>query len=102
LSDPSVPISRFCVAQPDPTAAAPAGWAVQISTPKSEAEAKSDVTRLNAKYASAPKGSTIGVEKAIVNGKAVYRLRVVDLSQADVAALCARLNADGRNCLVAK
>ena len=89
--------------QPVPkAAAAPAGWGVQLAAPKSEAEAKRDLTRLNAKYASTLKGSTIGVHKAMVKGETVYRLRVVDLSQADAVALCARLKGEGGNCFVAR
>ncbi len=41
------------------------GWAVQLAAPRSEAEAKSEMTRLNAKYASALNGSSIGVHKAV-------------------------------------
>ena len=86
----------------DQTAAASTGWAVQIAAPKSEADAKSDLRRLNAKYASALRGSKIGVHEAIVDGETVYRLRVVDLSRADASALCARLKNDGGSCFVAK
>ena len=87
----------------DPTAATTSGgWAVQLAAPKSEAEAKSDLERLNAKYASALNGSTIGVHKASVNGETVYRLRVVGLTKADAAALCARLKGDGGACFIAK
>ena len=78
------------------------GWAVQLAAPKSEAEAKSAVARLNAKYASALNGSAIGVHKAVVNGDTIYRLRVVGLSKADAAALCARLKGDGGDCFIAK
>ncbi len=88
---------------PDSTAATKStGWAVQLAAPKSEAEAKTDIERLNAKYASALNGSAIGVQKAVVNGDTVYRLRVVGLSKADAAALCARLKGDGGNCFLAK
>ena len=86
----------------DQTAAASTGWAVQMAAPKSEADAKSDLRQLNAKYASTLHGSKIGVQKAIVDGETVYRLRVVDLSRADASALCARLKNDGGNCFVAK
>ena len=86
----------------DPTAAtASTGWAVQLAAPKSEAEANSDASRLNAKYASALNGSTIGVHKAVVNGDTIYRLRVVGLSKANSAALCARLKGDGGQCFIA-
>jgi len=89
-------------AQPpiDPTANVSTGWAVQLAAPKSKAEAKRAFRRLNAKYASALKGSTIGVQKAIVNGETMYRLRVVNMSKAKAVALCARLNAAGGNCSI--
>ncbi len=79
-----------------------AGWSVQLAAPKSEAEAKSTVARLNTKYASALNGSSIGVHKAVVNGETIYRLRVGGLSKADAAALCARLKGDGGECFIAK
>jgi len=81
---------------------ASAGWAVQLAAPRSETEAKSDLRRLSAQYASTLKGSKIGVRKAVVDGVTVYRLRVVDLSKADASALCARLKDDGGNCFVAR
>ncbi len=78
------------------------GWAVQLAAPKSETEAKGDAARLNAKYASALNGATIGIHKAQVDGATVYRLRVVGLSKADAAALCARVKGDGGNCFIVK
>src|SRR5208337_1429129 len=101
-ADPAAP-STAAQQAPDSTAATKStGWAVQLAAPKSEAEAKTDIERLNAKYASALNGSAIGVQKAVVNGDMVYRLRVVGLSKADAAALCARLKGDGGNCFLAK
>jgi hypothetical protein len=82
--------------------AGPAGWAVQLAAPKSETEAKSDLARLNAKYASALNGAAIGVHKAQVKGATVYRLRVVRLSKADAAALCSRVKGDGGDCFIVK
>ncbi len=93
-------------AAPDQTVDAAAtksgGWAVQLAAPKSEAEAKTVMSRLSAKYASALNGSAIGVHKATVNGETIYRLRVAGLSKADAAALCARLKGDGADCFIAK
>ena len=88
----------------DPTAATTSsGWAVQLAAPKSETEAKSDAAQLSAKYVSALNGAAIGVHKAQVNGATIfYRLRVVGLSKADDAALCARLKGDGGDCFTAK
>jgi SPOR domain len=91
-------------AQPADTAAAaaPGAWAVQLAAPKSEAEAQTTVARLNAKYASALGGSPLGVHKAVVGGETIYRVRVVGMSKADAAALCARLKGDGGECFIAK
>ena len=93
------------VAQPpvDATAATTSGgWSVQLAAPKSEAEAQSAVTRLSSKYSADLNGSPIGVHKAVVNGETIYRLRVVGLTKADAAALCARLKGEGAQCFIAK
>ncbi len=87
----------------DPTSATTSGgWAVQLGAPRSEAEAKRELARINAKYASALSGVTIGVHKAVVKHETIYRLRVVGLSKADAAALCARVKGDGGDCFIAK
>ena len=80
----------------DATAAtASGGWAVQLAAPRSEPEAKSEIARLTGKYGAELNGSPIGVHKAVVNGETIYRLRVVGLTKADAAALCARLKGEG-------
>jgi SPOR domain len=87
----------------DATAAtASSGWAVQLAAPRSEAEAKSEIARLTGKYGAELNGSPIGVHKAVVNGETIYRLRVVGLTKADAAALCARLKGEGGVCFIAK
>ncbi len=83
-------------------ATASGGWAVQLAAPRSEAEAKSEVARLTGKYSADLNGSSIGVHKAVVNGETIYRLRVVGLTKADAAALCARLKGGGGECFIAK
>ena len=93
------------IAQPpvDATAATSSGgWSVQLAAPKSEAEAQSELTRLNSNYLSELNGSSIGVHKAMVKGATIYRLRVVGLTKADAAALCARLKGEGGTCFIAK
>jgi hypothetical protein len=86
----------------DPTPTGSAGWAVQLAASKSEHEAKNDLKRLNARYASALNGSTVRLHKARVSGETVYRLRVVGLSKADAATLCERLKGDGGSCLIVR
>jgi hypothetical protein len=83
-------------------ATASGGWAVQLAAPRSEAEAKSEAARLTGKYGADLNGSAIGVHKAVVNGDTIYRLRVVGLTKADAAALCARLKGQGGDCFIAK
>jgi hypothetical protein len=87
----------------DATAATTSGgWSVQLAAPKSEAEANSKLTQLSSKYGAELNGSAIGVHKAVVNGETIYRLRVVGLTKADAAALCARLKGEGGACFIAK
>ena len=93
------------IAQPpvDATAAtASGGWAVQLAAPRSEAEANTELARLTAKYGAELNGSPIGVHKATVKGETIYRLRVVGLTKADAAKLCARLKGEGAQCFIAK
>jgi hypothetical protein len=84
----------------DQTASKSGDWAIQFAAPKSEAEAKVTAARLNAKYAPALNGATIGVHKTQVNGETTYALRVAGLSKADATALCVRVK--GRDCSIAK
>jgi cell division septation protein DedD len=87
----------------DATAATTSGgWSVQLGAPKSEAEAQSAMTKLNSKYAAELNGSAIGVHKAQVNGETIYRLRVIGLTKADAAAMCAKLKGEGGQCFIAK
>ena len=86
----------------DPTPTGSTGWAVQLAASKSEDEAKNDLKRLNARYASALNGSTIRLHKARVDAETVYRLRVAGLSKADAAALCERVKGDGGSCFVVR
>ncbi len=84
----------------DQTAATSGDWGVQFAAPKSEAQARIDASRLNAKYAPALNGATIGVHKTLVKGETIYALRVAGLSKAEAAALCERVK--GRDCFLAK
>jgi hypothetical protein len=78
------------------------GWAVQLGAARSEAEAKRDLMRLNARYGSALRGSRVGLRKVLVNGETVYRLRVVGLSRNESAALCSRVKGDGGSCSIVR
>jgi SPOR domain len=86
----------------DPTTTGSTGSAVQLTAAKSKAEAKRVLRRLNAKYGSALKGSTIRLQKARVDGETVYRLHVVGLSRDEAAALCLRVKSNGGSCLIVR
>ncbi len=75
-------------------------WAVQFDTPKSEAQARSEASRLSAKYAGSLNGAKISVQKTQANGETIYALRASGLSKAEAAVLCDRVN--GHDCSLAK
>ena len=78
------------------------GWAVQLAGSPSEPEAKSTATRLQARFSSELGGAAPSVVKADVNGKTLYRVRVLGMTKDDATALCSRLVAAGGVCFVAK
>jgi hypothetical protein len=78
------------------------GWVIQLGAASSQAEAKRDLKRLNTKYGSALKGSTVGLRKVLVSGETVYRLNVAGLSRDKAAALCSRVKGDGGSCAVVR
>ena len=82
------------------TATKSGDWAIQFAEPKSEVEAAVAAARLNARYAPALNGATIGVRKTQVNGETIYALRAAGLSKADAIALCVRVK--GRDCSIIK
>ena len=86
----------------DPAAVGSISLAVQLGAPRPEAEAKRDLKRLNTKYGSALRGSTVGLRKVLVNGETVYRLQVVGLSRDEAATLCSRVKGDGGSCSIVR
>jgi hypothetical protein len=86
----------------DTAAVGSTGWTVQLGAPRSEAEAKRDLKRVNTKYGSALRGSTVGLRKVLVNGETVYRLHVVGLSRNGAASLCSRVKGDGGSCSIVR
>jgi len=86
----------------DPAAVGSISLAVQLGAQRSEAEAKRDLKRLNTKYGSALRGSTVRVRKVLVNGETVYPLQVVGLSRDEAATLCSRVKGDGGSCSIVR
>ena len=77
-------------------------WSVQLAAAESETEAERDATRLETRYTSALNGRMIEVQKAVVGGESIYRVRVVGLSKADATASCAHVKRDGGECYIVK
>ena len=102
--DPAAPAATSGAATPsdEPRAAGEGDWAVQLSAPRSEADAKSAIVRLKHKYADALGDAALGVHEADVKGETIYRVRVTGLSRSDAGALCVKLKASGGDCFVAK
>ncbi|MEI9989605.1 MAG: SPOR domain-containing protein [Rhizomicrobium sp.] len=84
--------------------AAPAGSGLlQIGSYKSEADANAAWAAYKAKHASLVSGLSSDVKSADLGAKGTwYRLRIVAGSKAEASALCAKLKAEGGDCLLAK
>jgi hypothetical protein len=98
------PTVAAATAPPAAATAAEGGgeWAVQLSAPRSEADAQSAIAKLKSKYADALGDSTLSVHQADVKGQTIYRVRVSGLTRADAGALCSKLKAGGGDCFIAK
>ena len=77
-------------------------WAVQLAAPRSEADAKSAISRLKSKYSAELGDAELAVRQADVKGETIYRVRAGGLSKVDAAALCAKLKTAGGDCFIAK
>lgn len=101
-----VPPTQTASTTPAPAAAAPAaaggGYAVQLAAPGSEAEARAAIARIRQQHGSVLGSLQPTTAKASVNGRDIYRVRVVGLSQDGANALCNRLKASGGSCFVAR
>lgn len=85
---------------PRPAAPAGAGALIQLGAFPSEGAANTAWTRLSKRFSYlAPLGKS--VERAEVNDKAVWRLRVNAGSNGQARELCGRLKVAGENCFVA-
>lgn len=110
----AAPRPRTAVAQPTPLSSAPAasvepagstgGYAVQVTSQRSEAEAQSAYRALAAKYPNQLGGRTPIVRRADLGSKGVYYRALVGpfASMEQAAGMCSSLKAAGGTCLVQK
>lgn len=90
------------VAAPAATASAGSGYAIQLASRPTEADARSASVQLKGKYASALGARSPVVMSGEANGKTVYRVRVAGYSQAQAVEACKKVKAAGGGCFVTK
>ena len=99
------PPVKIASAQPAPAApsatATGDGFAVQLGVAGSEEDAKALSAKMTSQFGSVLGSYRPSVRKSDVNGKTVYRVRVVNLAKDDAVALCEKLRGSGGQCFIA-
>lgn len=78
------------------------GYAIQLASRPTEADARSASTQLKSKFAGTLGSRSPSVVSGEANGQTVYRVRVGGYSQADAVAACTKIKAAGGGCFVTK
>lgn len=76
------------------------GFAVQLAAAGSDAEARDRVSHYTSQYSSALGGHRPSVVRGDVNGKPVYRVRVVGLSRENATTMCQQIKDAGGACFI--
>lgn len=85
-----------------PAASGGSGWAIQLASRPTEADAKSAAGQLKSRYASAIGSRSPVVVSGEANGKTVYRVRVTGFDQAGAGTACQKIKAAGGGCFVTR
>jgi hypothetical protein len=98
----AAPHAPLSLAPPKRAASTGSGWAIQLASRPSEADAKTASTRLKKQYA-----STLGSRNPVVvsgqaNGKTVYRIRVAGYDQAGASEACKKIKTAGGGCFITR
>lgn len=99
---PAAPASRPQQIANAPASGGGGGFAVQLASRPTQADANAASGQLASKYSSALGGKPARVVSGEANGKTVYRVRVGGYSQAEAAAACERVKAAGGGCFVTR
>ncbi len=78
------------------------GWAIQLASRPTEADAKNAAGQLKSRYSSAIGARSPIVVSGEANGKTVYRVRVTGFDQAGAGAACQKVKAAGGGCFVTR
>ena len=98
----AAPTSLAAVPSANPASAARGGYAVQVTSQRSEAEAQTAYRALQSKYGSVLGNHRMFVHKIELGAKGTYYRAMVGpfTAQADAAKLCSSLKSAGGSCLV--
>jgi len=102
LRPPETAADAATPAEPVAPAAGSGDYTVQLAAPRSEADARSAIQRLQSKYSDALGDASLGVRKGEKDGETIYRVRTSGMSKTEAVAMCQKLKADGGDCFVAK
>jgi hypothetical protein len=102
---PSAPLSLSPRANPAPTAAAPVasgGYVVQVSSQRSESDARASYASLQQKFPSVLGSRSASIKRADLGEKGTYYRAILGpfSSPEDAAALCGNLKSAGGQCVV--
>lgn len=78
------------------------GFSIQLAAEGSADAARSKFNQMRSRHSSVLGSYSPNIREAEVNGRAVYRVRVGNLSREDAVGLCERLKANGGACFVAR
>lgn len=98
----AAPVSLAAAPSANPASVAHGGYAVQVTSQRSEAEAQSAYRALQGKYGSVLGGRSMFVHKVELGAKGTYYRAMVGpfTAQADAVKLCSSLKSAGGSCLV--
>jgi len=98
----AAPVSLAAAPSANPASAARGGYAVQVTSQRSEAEAQTAYRALQGKYGSVLSGRSMFVHKVELGAKGTYYRAMVGpfTAQADAIKLCSSLKSAGGSCLV--
>jgi len=85
-----------------PAPAGAGGYAIQLASRPTEADARSASTQLRSRYSAQLEGKPVNVVSGEANGRTVYRVRAGGFTQADANAACDAIKAAGGGCFVTK
>lgn len=98
----NAPLSLSGAPTAAPAAGAAGGYAIQLASRPTEADARSASVQLKSKFAGPLGARALSVVSGEANGQTVYRVRAGGYSQAAAVDACTKIKAAGGGCFVTK